>query len=857
MVDPVALSVAVLFGKALEEFASEAGRSTWAGLGRLVELVRGKLGRDRTGQAALTRMEAAPADQASVQALADAVQAHATNDRAFQEALLKVIAEAERDPVVGRLVTQITDRAQVGMVMTVETVLGGVHLYPSTVPAPLPASHVELPLPAELPHDISEFIGREAELAALRDQAARAVSSSGGTVVISAIDGKPGIGKSALAVHLAHQLAPDFPDGQLYVNLRGAEAQPLTALQVLDHFLRSLGVPAEEIPTDLDGAVARYRTLLASRRILVLLDNAADEGQVRLLLPGSPTCMVLVTSRTQLTLEGANAFTLELLSEDDAIELLGNLAGQARVDADRDTAALIVQRCGLLPLAVRIAGARLRARPGWTLAYLAGRLADQRRLAELEVGHLAVRASFGLSYQGLTPASAELFRLIGLLDVNDLTGEVAAAMAAISVAVAEQTLERLVDAQLVESPTPGRYRFHDLLRLFARERAQDEEPEQARDAAVGRALGWYLTTTRRAVDLLQPTRLRTTDDSQDGGANGPGSPALATRQDALTWLEAERANLVAAVHQAATQTPPTVACELAQALHRFFDLRKHWADWQAVHEVALRAAELAGDQAHQAQALLGLGLVYHQLRRFDQSVACSQRSLEIYKQTGDREGESRALNILGRAHREMGRFGRAIAYLEQSLAISRDLGSDQGEAQSLNTLGGVYWLLGRFDEAVTCLEKSLTISEASGDRHGQGRTMTRLGGVYREQGRLDEATTYLEQALAICREIGDGHGEAWTLYHLGLTVLKLGRVGHAIACFEDSLTTFRQIGFRYGEGYALRGLGSALQAAQDEYAGRNAWQDALQVFTEVGASEADDIQRLLASTDESAGEGRS
>jgi len=857
VVDPVALSAALLFGKALEEFATEAGRSTWAGLGGLVELVRRKLRRDRAGQAALARMEAAPADQASVQALADAVHAYASNDRAFQAALLGVIAEAKHDPVIGRLVTQVTDRAQVGTVLTVETVLGGLHLYPSTLPASVPASHAELPRPAQLPHDIAEFIGREAELAALRVQAASAVGSAGGTVVISAIDGKPGIGKSALAVHLAHQLVPDFPDGQLYMNLRGAEAQPLIALQVLEHFLRALGVPAEELPTDLDGAVARYRTLLASRRILILLDNAADAGQVRPLLPASPTCVVLVTSRTQLTLEGANAFTLELLSEDDAIQLLGNLAGKARVDTDRDSAAVIVQRCGLLPLAVRIAGARLRARPGWTLAFLADRLADQRRrLSELEVGDLAVRASFALSYHGLPPAAAQLFRLLSLLDVNDLTADVAAAMAPTGVAAAEQSLERLVDAQLLESPTPGRYRFHDLLRLFARERAQAQEQLQVRDAAIRRALGWYLATAKRATDLLQPTRLQDENDGHPVDANGPGSQVLATRQEALSWLETERPNLVAAVHQAATQTPPTVACELAEALHRFFDLRKHWADWQAVHEAARHAAELARDRTHQAQALVGLGLVYHQLRRFDQSVACSRQSLAICRELGDREGQSRALNILGRAHREMGRFDQAIAYLEDSLAISRDLGSHQGEAQSLNTLGSVYWELGRFHDAAACLEQSLAISKDYGDRHAQGRTLTRLGSVYRELGRLNQASTCLEQALAICREIGDPHGEAWTLYHLGRTVLHRGRVEDAVACFQQSQAIFRQIGFRYGEGYALRGLGSAFTAAHDEQAARHAWQDALFIFTELGASEARQVQRLLAGTDEAEGEDR-
>jgi tetratricopeptide (TPR) repeat protein len=849
VVDPASLTVAVLFAKALEELASEAGRSTWSGLGRLVELVRGRLRRDRAGQAALARVEGSPTDQAAVQALAEVVQQSAMDDSSFQRALLQVVAQAKQDPVIGRLVTQVAGHARIGTLTTIETVLGGLHLYPPAV-SPASSASMQVP-PIQLPPDVTDFTGREAELAALREQLAKAAGSHGGTVVISAIDGKPGIGKSALAIHLAHELAADFPDGQLYMNLRGAEARPLTPLQVLDQFLRALGVPADEPPTDLDAAVARYRTLLAGRRMLVLLDNAADAGQVRPLLPASPACMVLVTSRSQLaTLEGASPFTLELLSENDAIDLLSKLAGHARVGADQDMAALIVHRCGLLPLAVRIVGARLRARPGWTLAHLASRLADERRrLTELEVGDLAVRASFTLSYQGLASGAARMFRLLGLLEAHDITGEMAAALARTSPEVAEETLERLVDAQLLESPAVGRYRFHDLLRLFARERGQAEEAAEERYAAVGRALGWYLTTTKQATELLQPTRLR------DGG-DRKGSAVFRTRRAALAWLEVERPNLVAAVRQATNQEQPTLAWELAETLHRYFDLRKHWADWQAINELALQAAKLARSRDSEAHSLTRLGLVFHQLRRFDQAVICARRSLAICREIGDKYGASQDLNILGRAYRELRRFDEAVTCLEESLGISREIGDRYGEGQTLSALGGTYWDLGRFDEAVTCLEEALAISREIGDRHSEGRILTRLGSVYRELRHLDRAATCLEDALTICREIGDGHGEGWTRYHLGRVFRELGRFDQAIACSEQSLTVFRQLRYRFGEGYALRGLGSALRGAQDEEAARIAWEEALAIFTELGASEANQVQRLLQSSDETEGPDR-
>jgi hypothetical protein len=490
-----------------------------------------------------------------------------------------------------------------------------------------------LPVPRELPRPPGDFSGRHIELATLRallDSAAGGPGTPRGKPTgpaIGAIDGMAGIGKSALAIQTANQVADAFPNGQLYVNLQAATPglAPLAPLEALGRLLRALGLDPAQIPGGVEEAAARFRSLAAQRRLLLVLDNAHSAEQVRPLLPSSPTSAVLVTSRRILaTLEGATRLHLDALPPGQALELLGRTAGRQRISAEPAAAAAIVRCCGYLPLAIRIAGARLAAHPTWPMRELAGRLADDtHRLQELTADDLAVRASFLSSYRALPAADAQVFRLLGLLDGPSITAGVAAALTGRPVADTAASLEHLAGAQLLETSTPDRYRFHDLLRLFAREQARDGEAEPARRAALARALEWYLASAEFADEFLKPAGLRTP-------AGRPAGVAFVDRQGALGWLEAERANLVAAAQQAAAHAPAPpaeVAWKLSNALWRLFDLRKHWDDWQVTCQAAIQAAQRAGNQAAAGRAFNNLGVIHGQRRRHQEAIGCLEQSL--------------------------------------------------------------------------------------------------------------------------------------------------------------------------------------------------------------------------------------
>jgi DNA-binding SARP family transcriptional activator/tetratricopeptide (TPR) repeat protein len=664
--------------------------------------------------------------------------------------------------------------------------------------------------PVLLPPDIPEFTGRWEELRALRERLCPSGGERQTTVVISAIDGTPGIGKSALAIHLAHELSADFNDGVLYANLRGVGPQRLAPLEVLGRFLRNLGAPYEEIPAEVEAASATYRSRLSGKRVLVILDNAADAAQVRPLLPGSPTCGVLITSRAQLTdLEGAAPLTLDVFPEEDAVELLASLAGQQRVDADLDAAARIVQQCGLLPLAVRIAGARLRARPAWPLTALTTRLADERgRLGELVIGDVAVRSSFLLSYRDLASAEAQTFRLLSLLPGGEATPGCVAALTERTVPEAQSHLEQLVDVHLLETPAPDRYRFHDLLRLFAWEQAHAEDSEANRLAAIQRALEWYLITATQATRLLAPV-----DPQPPSTLRGATEPAFTGRAAALAWLEAERSNLVAAVHQAAGYAPAplaSVAVQLSNALFHFFNLRKHWPDWEAVCRRAVQAARDTGNRTAQAAPLNHLGIICFEQRRLEEAITCYGQSLQLRRELCDHKGQASTLSNLGNAYRDQGRFG----------------------------------------EAAACYEESLRIKGEIGDYHGQAGTLNNLGNSYREQGRFEEAIACLQGGLAICRDTGDRHQEGQTLNSLGDAFLRQQRFPEAITHYDNSLQMSREVGDRYGEGLNLSGLGAAIRALNGRDAAQPYWRESLDILTTLGAREADVVRACLDAGDE-------
>ncbi len=724
------------------------------------------------------------------------------------------------------------------------------------------------PVPRELPRPIADFIGRGDELATLRALLVGTPAGAGRPVVISAIDGMGGIGKSALAIQVAHELADAgaFSDGQLYVNLRGATVglPPLDPLDALGRMLRGLGVEPTQIPTETEEAAARFRSLAAGRRLLVLLDNAGGPEQVRPLLPASPSCGVVVTSRRVLaTLEGTCPLHLDVLAPDQALELLGRIAGPGRVDADSQGAGEVVGYCGHLPLAIRIAAARLAARPGWDVGELAVRLADTtRRLEELEVGELAVRASFDVSLDALEQSperldqwAAAAFGLLSLPDGPDLGVAGAARLLDQPEPRTRRLLERLVDAQLLETPRPDRYQFHDLVRLYARSHAERRHAEPERLGALTRMWAFFTATTWATLALLRPGdwRVAAADPRWTGGGL-----EFQHASEALVWLEAERANLVAAIPQIgalAPAIPAALACQLTQALFRFFEVRGYWQDGLQANHTALELARRTGDRPAQAHAQNNLGIFYWRLGRYEGAIACHQDSRTVFRGLGDRRGEAASQNNLGIVYKRLGRYEGAIACQQDSLTIKRELGDRHGEARSLNNLGIVYERLGRYDEAIACQQDSLTIRRELGDRYDEANSLNNLGIVYERLGRYDEAIACHQDSLSIRRELGDRDGEANSLNSLGIAYERLGRYEGAIACQQDSLTIFRELGDRHGEAEALRDLGDALRATGRNSEAEAGWREALTICEALEIPEADEIRDRLATLPNPPGSG--
>jgi DNA-binding SARP family transcriptional activator/uncharacterized protein HemY len=744
--------------------------------------------------------------------------------------------------------------------------------------------------PCQLPPDIDDFTGREAAVAKVQQLLEGDLATA---IVISAIGGKAGVGKTALALRVAHRLRPRFADGQLYVNLRGAEAQALDPTDVLAGFLRALGVEGRVVAEGLEERVRQYRSRLADRRVLVVLDNAASEAQVRPLLPASRGCAVLVTSRARLGgLEAAHLLPLEELEADQAVELLAKLAGPERVAAEPEAAEAIVRLCGLLPLAVRIAGARLAGRPQWRLALLAERLADERRrLDELASGDLEVRASLALSYHGRGEQERRLFRRLGVLAAPSFPAWVAAALLEVPLAEGEEWLERLVDAQLVEAAGQDqagqlRYRLHDLLGVYARERLALEEPGPAQQASLQRALQAYLTLAERADALLVPSGLYR--NRGDPAARPPAHhPAAAiVERDPMGWFEAERASLVAAVEHGCEARMGALGWRLADALAGCFQLRAYWDDWQHTHTLALTAARRAGDRdaegcvlaglsdlhaergclvdarrcLHQSlavfretgnrhgelQSLLNLGAVDRQQGRFEDATARFEESLAGFRELGWRTREAAALFYLGNVHRQQGRLDEAIACLNQSLVLMRAVGDRSWEAAIVENVGLVHSAQGRLEEALVSLHQSLALVCAAGERSGEAFVLQSLGEVYRKQGRLGDATDFLERSLALARATGVRTAEANALHTLGDLHREQGRLKDAAGCLERSLAAYRDLGRRHWQARALNSLGRLQAAKGNRAAASSAWQTAFAIFRELGMPEAADVEARLA-----------
>ena len=647
----------------------------------------------------------------------------------------------------------------------------------------------------QLPPAVRDFTDREDVMEEVLRQFEQPADAASPAIVT--IAGKPGVGKSTLAIYAAHRLQSKYPDGQLFVNLQDAELDQLEPAAALESFLRALGVEGTAIPSVLRERAALYRSQLSNQRVLVLLDNASSEEQVRPLLPGSSSCGVLVTSRTQLAgLQGAVAVNVDVLKPDSAVELLRRVVGEQRVDAEPDAARAIVGLCGYLPLAIRIAGMRLRTRSHWNLDDLAARLMREHlRLSELAIGDLEVRASFSLNYRNLsTFADAQTFRLLGVMEAPHFGVEVVAALLGADVDTAETSLGRLVDAQLLETAPRGRYAFHDLLRLFARELLEKEEPQDGQIAALERVVRWYLELAEDA-----DVAIRGLGDAQAGDAL-PFS-------ETLERLDKEYPGPAIAVRQAVSSKLHQLAVQLTLRLVRFFELRSYLHDWERTHRWALEAAQAIGDHDAEAAILHSLGIVLRDQRRFDEAILGFSDALTIRRRIEDRRGEALTLSELGLVYSEQRQFTKAVGYFKQSLTLLEGMKDRQGEALALKYLGIVYREQKLLDQALVHFEESLGIFRESGDLYSEGWLLHHIGILYRVQERFDDAIKFFTKSLELLRSVGDRYGAGWNLNRLGVIYRKQGRLDKAGPLHEQAQVIFAEVSDPWAEAWALNHLG--------------------------------------------------
>jgi DNA-binding SARP family transcriptional activator/tetratricopeptide (TPR) repeat protein len=657
--------------------------------------------------------------------------------------------------------------------------------------------------PRQLPLDVSTFVGRAGELSTLRGLLEADGEGGPGPVVV--IHGPPGAGKSALAVHAGSLCSTCFPDGQLYVNLRGATSgvEPLCPGESLGRFLRALGVPAAEVPHGIEEAAALYRTLVAARRMVILLDNAATAGQVRPLLPGTSRTAVLVTSRASLTaLEGATHLGLGPLDPDASRAMLERLIGDSRAAADPPATARLAELCDHLPLGLHVAAARLKARPSWAVRCLVDRLADERyRLTELAAGDVAVRSSVEVSYAALRRsddrgdrAAARALCLIGLVPVTDLDTSMVAALLDTSPTEADRIIERLLDAHLMEATESDRYHMHDLIRLFSRELAAGTVRAGEATAAIARVLSYYVATTRSATQLVYPNR------TQYPVLDLSTTPKpLAGHDEARRWLEAERTNLVAVARQSwgGPDEHARLGVGLTLALHWFFRMEGYPHHMIELNEQAIPLARRLGDRRSEAYANGSIGAALTLVRRLEEADAHTAAELSICREIGDRFGEQRALGNRGLNYLLRNRPNEAIACLEQQLAVARQIGATVGEAFALRTMGRAQHQLGRHDEAIRLTEKALAwYDETSDDYNGCG-ALERLGLIYIDLGRLNEAADILVRALEGARRIRYRLGEAEALIGLARTWRLLGATDKAASCAEEAIAVSDALGITW------------------------------------------------------------
>jgi tetratricopeptide (TPR) repeat protein len=686
--------------------------------------------------------------------------------------------------------------------------------------APSSAARRATVVPAQLPADVSGFAGRGEHLAWLDMLLSGAATQAPAAVVISAVSGTAGVGKTALAVHWAHQVADRFPNGQLYVNLRGFDpsSSVMAPAEAVRRFLDALDVPPERIPVDLDAQAALYRSLLGGKRVLVVLDNARDTAQVRPLLPGSRTCLVVVTSRNQLTgliaADGARPLTLGLLTDDEAHQLLARRLGADRVAAEPAAVGEIITRCAHLPLALTLVAARAALSPQTGLQQLAEELRDAGHRWQLLTGDdpsTDVQSVFSWSYQALTPDAARLFRLLGQHPGPDLSAAVAASLAGLPPGTIRPALTELTRASLLVEHTPGRYTLHDLLRAYAADLAHRIDTDQQRHSATHRMLDHYLHTAHTAAGLLDPAR--------DPITLAPPAPGFtpqhpANYQQALGWFTAERAALLAAVEHAAATGFDTHTWQLAWTLDTFLDRHGHWHDQAATGRAAVDAAHRLADPTAQARAHRTLALAYTLLGRFDDAHTQLSHTLDLATQIGDQTAQANTHGNLGYLWERRGNHPQALDHARQALTLYQAIGHQYGQALALNQVGWGHALLGDHQQALTACQQALTLLQELGDRHGQANTWDSLGYAH---------------------------------HHLGNHT-------HARTCYQHALTLYRDLGDRYNQATTLTRLGDTHHSTGNHHTARNAWQQALTILDQLNHPDADKVRTKLADLDASTDE---
>lgn len=640
----------------------------------------------------------------------------------------------------------------------------------------------------QLPADLPTFIGRGDIL----DRLLTAVGEGSGTIVISAIEGMAGIGKTQLAIHAGHVLARcgRCPDAQIYVNLHGFDPDhaPTDPARILDDFLRQLGVPATRIPAGLDARAAMFRDRMHGKRALLVLDNAANEKQVVDLLPASPTCIVLITSRRSLSgLDGAQSYQLGVLGESDAVELLARIAGPERVRSQPEAARAVAAFCGRLPLALALAAGRLRSRPAWTAADLLEHL-EAGQLESLAAGGRAIRPVFELSYGGLTGAERRLFRMMALHPGPAMSVPAAAALADSSVAFTGRALTRLQDEYLVEERSAQRYEFHDLIRAFAKDKAMREDPDADRRAAFARAATWYLRSACAARSAMDPHL-----PPMKPVASTSGVPPLtfAGRAEALAWFEKERANLVAVCAAAAELGMLQVAWQLPTAMFAFFDTRMYYGDWISTHRSAAEAAGRLGDREAQGRVVCNLGSAFRERQRFDEAIAAYEQALTLFQASGYRQGQAKVLGNLASTYQELGRADASIRVHHEAIALFRELGDDYGRALSLTNLGNALTAAGRHEDAARSHRLSIGLFETLHDDRGLALATSGLGGAETAIGNPESAVGLLEWSIGMYESLGDLHSMAKAQVTLADTHTARGDEQAARRCLELAIVTYR------------------------------------------------------------------